>query len=166
MSLVAFVVVVLEVVALAGSRFRPNRLFEALRKPPFNPPMPCFAPVWTILAVRDRDLGMAGIDRRRGLAWTPALTLWAIQLALNGIWSWLFFRVTASVSPWPPSFVLLAVIVACGVTVAPQSALAAWLFVPYALWVAFATLLNASSTRSTGRSPRARRSRVYARRKR
>lgn len=129
--------------ALAGSRFRPDAWYAALRKPAFNPPKGVFAPVWTTLYVA---IAVAGwrVWTDNGGAISTALVLWCVQLALNAAWSWLFFgrhRVGAALVDVAA---LLAVIGGFIFAAAPISALAAWLFVPYALWVAFATLLNAS----------------------
>ena len=96
--------------------FRPDRWFEALRKPPFD--CRCvFAPVWTILYIAIATSAMAWARIGGGYAWTPALTLWAIQLALNGIWSWLFFARHRIGLALADIVGLLAVIVAYSVTV-------------------------------------------------
>jgi tryptophan-rich sensory protein len=67
--------------------------YPTLVKPSFNPPNWVFAPVWSLLYVM---MGVAA-----GLVWDKiewnrpivkkALTLFAIQLALNALWSYLFF---------------------------------------------------------------------------
>jgi len=142
MALIAFLVVV-AAVALMGSRFRPDSWFEALRKPSFNPPKAVFAPVWAVLYLAIAVSGWRAWTEG-GHAWTSALTLWVIQLVLNGAWSWLFFgrhRIDLALAD---IIALLVAIIVYIIAVASQSALAAWLFVPYAAWVAFATLLNAS----------------------
>ena len=154
MSLIAFLVVV-AAVALAGSRFRPDPWFERLGKPSFNPPNAVFAPVWAVLYIAIAVSGWrAWVEA--GHAWTPALTLWGVQLALNGAWSWLFFGRHRIDLALVDIVVLLVAIVGYIVAVAPLSGLAAWLFVPYAAWVAFATLLNAAILRLNRHPPVAR----------
>ena len=73
--------------ALAGSRFRPDAWYAALRKPAFNPPKGVFAPVWTTLYVA---IAVAGwrVWTDNGGAISTALVLWCVQLALNAAWSW------------------------------------------------------------------------------
>jgi len=119
--------------------------YPTLVKPPFNPPGWVFGPVWTVLYVM---MGVAaylvwhqGIDTdgvRAGLA------VFVIQLALNGLWSILFFRFHQ------PGWALVEIIVlwaAIGATVwlfwrvSPAAGL---LLLPYWAWVSFATVLNAS----------------------
>ena len=154
MSLVVFLVVV-AAVALVGSRFRPDAWFERLRKPSFNPPNAVFGPVWAVLYLAIAVSGWRAWTEA-GDAWTPAMTLWVIQLALNGAWSWLFFARHRIDLALVDIVVLLVAIVGYMAAVAPQSVLAAWLFAPYALWVAFATLLNAAILRLNRPRPMAR----------
>ena len=72
------------------------------------------------------------------------MTLWCVQLALNFAWSPVFFALQA---PWAALAVILLLLAAIlgFITISRErDAVAAWLFIPYAAWVAFATLLNAS----------------------
>lgn len=127
-----------------GSQFMPGEWYSALRKPPFNPPGWIFGPVWTVLYV------MMGIAAWR--VWVPrgfrgaegAMTLFFVQLALNAAWSWLFFGVQQPGWAYVEILVLWIVIVMTTVAFWQHSALAGWLFVPYLLWVSFASLLNGS----------------------
>jgi tryptophan-rich sensory protein len=118
--------------------------YRGLAKPAWNPPPAVFPIVWTTLYVL---MGVASwlVWRRRDSAGaTLALWLYGAQLAVNLSWSVVFF-VGQSVMG------ALAVIVLLGVLIAGTIAAfwrvdrrAAWLLVPYALWVAFATALSAS----------------------
>jgi tryptophan-rich sensory protein len=119
--------------------------YPTLVKPSFNPPAWVFGPVWTVLYIM---MGVAAY-----LVWLrgmnvdgvgPALTSFLIQLALNGLWSILFFGMQQ------PGWALVEIIVlwtAIGVTiwlfwrVAP---FAGALLLPYWAWVSFATVLNAA----------------------
>ena len=130
------------VAALSGARYRPDDWYRRLRKPDWNPPDKVFAPVWTVLYVGIATAGWLVFDGNGG-AWSAALALWCVQIVLNGAWSWLFFRRHSIGAALVDVLLLLAVIVAFIAAAAPISALAAWLFVPYLLWVAFATALNA-----------------------
>src|SRR5690606_36058392 len=112
-----------------------------LSKPAFNPPAWVFAPVWTVLYAM---IGVAGWrvwrrDRRGG-----PMMLWWAQLALNFLWSPVFFAAHRIGLALAVIVMLLAVILGFIATAWRQDRIAAWLFVPYAAWVAFATALNAA----------------------
>jgi benzodiazapine receptor len=119
--------------------------YPTLVKPSFNPPAWVFGPVWTVLYVM---MGVAAfLVWRKGLdvdGVRIALAVFAIQLALNGLWSILFFGMQA------PGWALVEIAllwIAIGVTailfwrVAP---LPGALLLPYWGWVSFAAVLNAS----------------------
>ncbi|MCA9512584.1 MAG: TspO/MBR family protein [Myxococcota bacterium] len=139
-SLVAFLALV-GAAAAFGARFEPGAWYAALRKPPLTPPPVVFAPVWSVL--------YAAIAVAGWLAWRArpashrALGLWALQLALNAAWSWLFFGLHAKGVALVDIVALLAAVVAAAVALHRVRALAGWLLAPYAAWVAFATYLNA-----------------------
>ncbi len=130
--------------AVFGSQFEPGNWHAALSKPSWNPPNWVFAPVWTTLYVL---IAVAGwlVWRERPAAWAKhASVLWFVQMALNAAWSWLFFGLHETL--WAlVDIVLMVITIAAFVAVSWQpKRLAAWLFVPYLLWVSFATALNAS----------------------
>ncbi len=140
-SLVVFLVVVGGGGLAIGSVTRPDGWYAALAKPSFNPPNWIFAPVWTILYVLVAVAGWRTFRRDAGGA---AMKLWAAQLALNLLWSPVFFAahwIGAALAVVSALLVtILAFVAATWVVDRP----AAWMFVPYAAWVAFAALLNAS----------------------
>lgn len=119
--------------------------YQALEKPFFNPPGWVFGPVWLTLYTL---MGVAAWRVwRRGTGHAPvraALAWFAAQLALNALWTPVFFG--AEAAGWG-LVVIVALLGAVLVTVwrfAVVDRPAAWLLVPYALWVAFATALNAA----------------------
>ena len=142
-SLALFLVAVFAV-AFTASRFRPGEWYQALQKPPWTPPDWLFAPVWTVLYLAIAVAGWLVWRGRDGPGSTAssALSFWVAQLVLNGLWSWLFFGLRR------PDLALLAIvlldtaIVGFVVSALPVSRLAAGLFVPYGLWVAYATALT------------------------
>ena len=140
-SFIAFVAAV-AVAAFSGSRFKPDAWYRNLRKPTWNPPDAVFAPVWTVLYLAVATAAWL-VWRGNGDAWSLALTLWVVQLVLNVAWSWLFFGRHQVAGALIDIVLLLVAIVAFIATSASASGIAAWLFVPYALWVAFAATLNA-----------------------
>ena len=140
-SLIAFIVLVLGGGTAIGMATGPDAWFAGLAKPSFNPPSWVFAPVWTTLYVM---IGVAG-----WLVWTnyrssAAMKLWWSQLVLNFAWSPIFFGLHRIDLALAVIVLLLAVIWAFVALTAGRERWAALLFVPYGLWVAFATALNAA----------------------
>lgn len=119
--------------------------YPALVKPPFNPPAWVFGPVWTLLYLM---MGVAFFLVWRRVSVSPtsrgALAAFGVQLFLNFLWSFLFFRAR---SPGWALFEILLLWLALAWTVARffrESRWAGWLMTPYLAWVTFATVLNAS----------------------
>ena len=126
---------------LAGSGDE-NRWFAALAKPSIQPPGWLFGVAWTVLyALMGFALALV-INARGADGRTSAICAFAFQLTLNFAWSPLFFLAHQV------SFALvLIVIILLAATVttlafARVRKLAAWLMLPYLLWLGFATLLN------------------------
>jgi tryptophan-rich sensory protein len=83
--------------------------------------------------------------RERGWAGARgALLLFVAQLALNALWTWLFFAWRQGGLALAEIVVLLVLIAATMAAFARVRALAAALLAPYLLWVAFATALTAA----------------------
>ena len=119
----------------------PGDWYAGLAKPSFNPPGWIFAPVWTVLYVL---IAVAGWRIwRREPAGRP-MRLWWAQLVLNFAWPPVFFSAHRTGLALGVILLLLAGILGFIVTCWRRDPLAGWLFVPYAAWVAFATLLNAA----------------------
>lgn len=139
--LAAFVIIVVGVGGLIGSLSAPGGWYQNLVKPPFNPPNWLFAPVWTILYVM---IAVAGwriwmIDRTS----TP-MKIWFAQMVLNWAWTPVWFVAQLLWPAFAIIIVILALIIAFILTARKHDTIAAWLFVPYAAWVAFASLLALS----------------------
>ncbi|MCX7141854.1 MAG: tryptophan-rich sensory protein [Proteobacteria bacterium] len=118
--------------------------YQALAKPSFNPPNWIFAPVWTTLFFM---MAIAGwrVWRRDGLRGArSALMLFALQLVLNVSWSIVFFGLRSIGAALVEILVLLLAILATTVLFWQRDRAAGMLFIPYACWVAFATVLNAA----------------------
>lgn len=138
-SLAAFVVVVLGTGLAIGFATLPGEWYADLAKPPFNPPNWIFGPVWSALYVL---IGVAGWRVWRQDRTGPAMRLWVAQLLLNYLWSPVFFGLHQI---GLAMIVIVALALAIVVFIAERwrrDQVAAWLFAPYAIWVAFATLLN------------------------
>ena len=126
---------------LIGYATLPGAWYASLIKPPFNPPNWVFAPAWTILYVLIAVAGWRIWLREPAGA---AMKIWVVQLVLNFGWSPTFFGAKLMGPALVVILALLASIVLFIATVWNRDRLSGWLFVPYAAWVAFATLLNAS----------------------
>ncbi|MFD2532453.1 TspO/MBR family protein [Gracilimonas halophila] len=119
--------------------------YAQLNKPSFNPPNWLFGPVWTVLYTL---MGISGAAIWEAGAHRPevkkALNLFAVQLGLNGIWSYLFFGYQ---NPLFAFIEILCLLIAISVTILHFKKIkpwAAWLLLPYLLWVSFAAILNFS----------------------
>jgi tryptophan-rich sensory protein len=142
LALIAFICLVVGCGSAIGFIIQPGEWYAGLAKAPFSPPNWVFAPVWTILYVL---IAIAGWRIWRRAGWrSTAMKLWIAQLALNFSWTPVFFGAHLPVLGLVIIVATLAVIVAFIVAAWPRDRVAAWLFVPYALWVAFATSLNAA----------------------
>jgi tryptophan-rich sensory protein len=129
---------------LAGSGGE-NEWYQTLEKPSFNPPGWVFAPVWTTLyTLMGISLSILWRARKDSPSATPAVQLFSIQLVLNLLWSFLFFRWENPGAALIEIVVLNAAIVLTILAAWRVSKTAALLLVPYLCWTLFATLLNAA----------------------
>lgn len=139
--LAIFMLVVVGGGNLIGGLTRPGEWYAALEKPFFNPPNWLFGVAWPILYVLIAIAGWRVWERRPN---GTAMRLWALQLALNFAWSPVFFVAHSIAGALAIVFALLVTILAFMVAAMRLDRVAAALFVPYAAWVCFATLLNAA----------------------
>ncbi|MDP3899381.1 MAG: TspO/MBR family protein [Mesorhizobium sp.] len=129
------------VVVTAGSGvfFKPGEWYRGLRKPVWTPPNWLFGPVWSVLYIM---IAVAGWLVWRADPAGPAVWLWALQLILNGLWSWLFFGRRRMDQAFVDLGAMWLTIAAFIIVAWPVSTLAAILFMPYLLWVTIAGALN------------------------
>lgn len=144
LTLLAWISLLIGLGAGGGALFAPDAWYEALLKPTFNPPAWLFGPVWTLLygmmAValwlvrRDRDAEPA--LRRR------ATVLFAVQFALNLLWTPLFFGLHSPGLAFVDICLLWIALLTTMLTFGRVRPLAGYLLLPYLLWVSFALVLN------------------------
>lgn len=125
--------------ALSGVFFTPGAWYEGLRKPGWTPPNWLFGPVWSILYVM---IAIAGWLVWRADPTGPAVWLWGLQLALNFLWSGLFFGLRRMDLAFVDLALMWLTIAAFIIVASSVSATAALLFVPYLIWVTIAGALN------------------------
>lgn len=136
--------------ALVGAEFVPGQWYASLAKPEWNPPDWVFAPVWTVLYLL---IGISGWLVWRAAGFTAAkaaMALYFAQLALNGLWSWLFFGLQLPSVAFAEILLLWFTILATVLLFRPISRTAALLLLPYLAWVGFAAVLNGAIWRLNG----------------
>lgn len=138
--LVVFVILVMGSGWMIGLIARPGEWYEALNKPSFNPPNWVFAPAWTLLYMLIAFVGWRLWLRRE----MELLTLWGAQLILNFAWSPVFFLANRVGLALAILSVLLLVVLSLAYFCRNRDRVAAIALLPYALWLAFAWLLNAA----------------------
>ncbi len=121
--------------------------YAALTKPTWAPPGWLFAPVWSALYVlmgvaawlvwRARPTTAAGRASRR-----RALALFVGQLALNAVWTWLFFAWRQGAVAFGEIALLWLAVVVTIWQFGRVRPVAAWCLVPYLAWVTYATALT------------------------
>ena len=121
------------------------KVYTELNSPPLSPPATLFPIVWTILYVlmgissamnyisRDKNPDAA----KKGLVWYGA------SLVLNFSWSIIFFNMQAAFFALLVLLTLLFTIIKTIIEYRKVKPIAAYLQIPYAIWVAFAGYLNA-----------------------
>jgi translocator protein len=123
-----------------------NTWYPTLEKPIFNPPNWVFAPVWTILFIL---MGFSG-----GLIWNKLSTnnelvkkgmlLFTVQLALNALWSYLFFGLSNLLLASIEILLLLLLIIETYLVFKKIDKTAGLMLIPYIAWVSFAAILTIS----------------------
>lgn len=132
-------VVICYAVAYSGSLFSPGDWYQGLNRAPWSPPNIAFPIVWTILYF---FIALSGwiIFRTNDIL---LKVLWIVQLLLNGVWSWIFFG-----QHWVLfgliDLILLLITVGylCYLCWSKALKVAAFLLLPYFIWLGIATSLN------------------------
>ncbi len=116
--------------------------YATLNLPAWAPPASVFGPVWSLLYAM---MAIAAwlVWRERG--WRnaqPALVLYLVQLAVNALWSWLFFGWKLGALAFVDILVLITLVCAMIVAFARLHRGAAVMLLPYLAWISFASALN------------------------
>lgn len=127
--------------ASSGAAFRPGAWYAALRKPRWTPPNWAFPLVWTVLFCMIAVSGWLVWERAGLVAW-PALALYVVHLAVNAVWSFLFFGKKRLDWAMADVILLWLMIAATMAAFSVYSTTAALLLAPYLAWVTIAATLN------------------------
>ncbi|WP_281423278.1 TspO/MBR family protein [Rhizobium populisoli] len=140
LALGIFILIVVGMGALIGLMIRPGEWYASLTKPPFNPPNWVFGPAWMILYVL---IAIAGWKTWKAEGLSGArMKIWYGQMILNWLWTPVFFGLHAMA--FGLVIILGLLVVISYFLVRTRDRVARLCFVPYALWVAFASTLNSS----------------------
>ncbi|MGC9599604.1 MAG: TspO/MBR family protein [Minisyncoccia bacterium] len=144
--LLVLAIIICELAGGAGALFTLSAIpgwYAGLIKPALNPPNWIFGPVWTTLYFL---MGIAAfLVWRKGLSQKDvrtALIIFGIQLLLNVAWSVIFFGAHNPAGAFADIVLLWLAILATIITFYKISPAAAYLLLPYILWVSFAGYLN------------------------
>ena len=162
-------IIICELAGVIGSFFTVSQIsgwYGALNKPAFNPPAWIFAPVWTTIFIlmgvslylvwTNKWLPVNKINLKNKKPWNKLsvkflsgswkqlniILIFAIQLVLNILWSLIFFGAHSAGVAFFELIMLWFAIIFTIVNFYRVSKLAAWLMLPYILWVSFAGFLN------------------------
>ncbi len=149
-SLLAFIALVFSVSFVSSSITMPavQSWYQEIEKAAWNPPDYVFAPVWTTLYLMIAIAGWRVWQKLSGDLRTrlthPAMRVYWLQLLCNFLWSVLFFGMMSFIAAFIDIVLLL---IAIALTIRAFRAIdkwAAYLLVPYFLWVLYASTLNAA----------------------
>lgn len=139
--------VICQLAGLVGAVFTTPAIpswYANLNKPPFNPPNWVFGPVWTTLYLLMGISLFLVIGKETKVDKKQAYFCFAAQLVLNTFWSVVFFGWQQPLAAFLVILVLLTLIILTTIQFYKIAKPAAYLFIPYILWVSFATILNLS----------------------
>lgn len=141
LTYIVFIAVIVGLGALSGVSNMPGDWYQSLQKPFFQPPAWIFGPVWTTLYLL---IAIAGARTWIDAPASGRMQVWFMQMILNFLWSPAFFGYQSPVLGLVVIIPLLVAILAFVGMSWRRDRVSAWLFLPYAAWVAFATVLNLS----------------------
>lgn len=154
-SLIALAVIMLTSLAAAstGSIFRPGAWYAGLRKPSWVPPNWLFAPAWTVM------YGLMSVAAF--LVWATAgpgegmtaLVVYAVQLVLNALWSPVFFGLKRMGWAFVEVMALWLAVLATTLLFFEVNYWAGLMFLPYLVWVTFASMLTLAMWRLNRDAP-------------
>jgi translocator protein len=139
------------VAAIGGALTELGSWYVGLAKPRWQPPDALFGPAWTLIFTLCAIAAVQGWNALQGRAGRARLVaLYLLNMALNIIWSVLFFKLRRpdwALAEVGALWLSVASLIAVTARAAPR---AAWLLAPYQAWVSFAAFLNLAIVRLNG----------------
>lgn len=127
--------------AATGSMFPPGEWYKQLNKPDWVPPNWVFPVVWTTLYVL---MSIAGARVAGEAGSGPAMAFWGLQIAVNTLWTPVFFGLRRLRAALPIMGMLWLAVFGAMITHWQVDWLAGLMFLPYLVWVSVAAALNFS----------------------
>ena len=133
-TLIVAVIFAAAIGSMASTSAGNDSWYLLLNKSELNPPSYVFGIVWPILYIF--------IMISAFLAHKKIFSLFIVQLFFNAIWSWLFFRFQMPLVALLDIYLLIVINIYILNLMYKENKLAFFLFVPYVLWISFASYLN------------------------
>jgi translocator protein len=121
-----------------------NNWYVILIKPNFNPPNYLFGPVWTFLYLLMGISFYIILQSPKHEIKKQAILIFCIQIFLNFCWSFLFFKYHWLGIAFIEIILIWLSIITMIINFYKINKIAAYLQIPYLLWVSFASVLNGS----------------------
>lgn len=130
--------------AATGAMIQPGEWYDALKKPFWTPPSWVFPVVWTTLYILMAWSAMrvAVLEGVEGAAQMQALAFWALQIALNTLWTPVFFGLKRMKAGMAVMVCLWLSVAATTLAFLSVDVIAGLMFLPYLVWVSIAGTLN------------------------
>lgn len=147
MNIVALVISILIPLAVGGISAaltsKGMTMYSSMEKPPLSPPAWVFSVAWTLLYIM---MGLASyfiiVSEADPRSKAMVLTIYGIQLAMNFMWSIVFFNWGMFLFAFIWLVIMWALVCFCAFRFASISSIAGYLMSPYVLWLIFAAYLN------------------------
>ena len=134
LTLIVAVIIAAAIGSMASTSTGNDSWYLSLNKSELNPPSYVFGLVWPILYIFMMVSAF--------LAHKKIFSLFIVQLFFNAIWSWLFFRFQMPLVALLDIYLLIVINIYILNLMYKENKLAFFLFVPYVLWISFASYLN------------------------
>ena len=133
-SVFIFIILALLIGGLASSNTADDIWYQNLNKSPLNPPGFVFGIVWPFLYLLMSISAYRTFDRTKNLFF--------IQLFFNALWSWLFFAFQLPMIALLNIWLLIYLNIKVNIRMFIEDKLSGFLYIPYVLWLLFASYLN------------------------
>ena len=133
-TLIVAVILAAAIGSMASTSAGTDSWYLLLEKSDLNPPSYVFGIVWPILYI----LMMISAF----LSYQKIFSIFIIQLFFNAAWSWLFFRFQMPLIALLDIYLLIAINIYILNLMYKENKLAFFLFIPYVIWISFASYLN------------------------